>query len=100
MHQACYGVSKVPKGSWSCRPCRASSKDIVRGKLLFQSYLFLYFIVKRKVPLFIEKILRHENYEMDSIFVSLPPVYFSVSFSNVIVLVVRYVFFVVMVVVP
>ncbi|KAL6217038.1 hypothetical protein ACLB2K_010255 [Fragaria x ananassa] len=29
VHQACYGVSKVPKGCWSCRPCRMSSKDIV-----------------------------------------------------------------------
>ncbi|PRQ26681.1 putative histone-lysine N-methyltransferase transcription regulator PHD family [Rosa chinensis] len=29
VHQACYGVSKVPKGRWSCRPCRTSSKDIV-----------------------------------------------------------------------
>lgn len=30
VHQACYGVSKVPKGRWYCRPCRTSSKDIVR----------------------------------------------------------------------
>ncbi|XP_022729706.1 uncharacterized protein LOC111284891 isoform X3 [Durio zibethinus] len=29
VHQACYGVSKVPKGHWYCRPCRTSSKDIV-----------------------------------------------------------------------
>ncbi|XP_075643736.1 uncharacterized protein LOC142614956 isoform X3 [Castanea sativa] len=29
VHQACYGVSKVPKGRWYCRPCRTSSKDIV-----------------------------------------------------------------------
>lgn len=31
VHQACYGVSKVPKGRWFCRPCRTSSKDIVRN---------------------------------------------------------------------
>ncbi|KAL6296703.1 hypothetical protein ACE6H2_004845 [Prunus campanulata] len=29
VHQACYGVSKLPKGHWCCRPCRTSSKDIV-----------------------------------------------------------------------
>ncbi|XP_052190109.1 uncharacterized protein LOC127799890 isoform X2 [Diospyros lotus] len=29
VHQACYGVSKVPRGHWYCRPCRASCKDIV-----------------------------------------------------------------------
>ncbi|XP_042989287.1 uncharacterized protein LOC122316660 isoform X3 [Carya illinoinensis] len=29
VHQACYGISKVPKGRWYCRPCRTSSKDIV-----------------------------------------------------------------------
>ncbi|KAF2287250.1 hypothetical protein GH714_039444 [Hevea brasiliensis] len=29
VHQACYGVSKVPKGHWYCRPCRTSSKNIV-----------------------------------------------------------------------
>ncbi|KAA8525531.1 hypothetical protein F0562_007386 [Nyssa sinensis] len=28
VHQACYGVSKVPK-AWYCRPCRTSSKNIV-----------------------------------------------------------------------
>ncbi|KAK9280332.1 hypothetical protein L1049_014020 [Liquidambar formosana] len=28
VHQACYGVTKVPKGRWYCRPCRTSSKDI------------------------------------------------------------------------
>ncbi|XP_077238014.1 uncharacterized protein LOC143879490 isoform X2 [Tasmannia lanceolata] len=29
VHQACYGIAKVPKGCWSCRPCRTSSKNIV-----------------------------------------------------------------------
>ncbi|XP_058111386.1 uncharacterized protein LOC131254706 [Magnolia sinica] len=29
VHQACYGVPKVPKGRWCCRPCRTSSKNIV-----------------------------------------------------------------------
>ncbi|XP_058203339.1 uncharacterized protein LOC131317750 isoform X2 [Rhododendron vialii] len=29
VHQACYGVSKVPRGRWCCRPCRTSSKSIV-----------------------------------------------------------------------
>eukprot|EP00257_Ricinus_communis_P025810 XP_025013224.1 uncharacterized protein LOC8280110 isoform X2 [Ricinus communis] len=29
VHQACYGVSRVPKGHWYCRPCRTSAKDIV-----------------------------------------------------------------------
>uniref|UniRef100_A0A5B7B2P3 Uncharacterized protein n=1 Tax=Davidia involucrata TaxID=16924 RepID=A0A5B7B2P3_DAVIN len=29
VHQACYGVSKVPKARWYCRPCRTSSKNIV-----------------------------------------------------------------------
>lgn len=30
VHQACYGVSRVPKGLWYCRPCHTNSKDIVR----------------------------------------------------------------------
>lgn len=29
VHQACYGISRVPKGEWYCRPCRTSSKDVV-----------------------------------------------------------------------
>ncbi|XP_057959265.1 uncharacterized protein LOC131151840 isoform X2 [Malania oleifera] len=29
VHQACYGVSRVPKYRWYCRPCKTNSKDIV-----------------------------------------------------------------------
>ncbi|XP_056694630.1 uncharacterized protein [Spinacia oleracea] len=28
IHQACYGISRVPKTDWYCRPCRTSSKDV------------------------------------------------------------------------
>ncbi|XP_021769399.1 uncharacterized protein LOC110733636 isoform X2 [Chenopodium quinoa] len=28
IHQACYGISRVPKGDWYCRPCKTSSKDV------------------------------------------------------------------------
>ncbi|GMH10850.1 hypothetical protein Nepgr_012691 [Nepenthes gracilis] len=28
VHQACYGISRVPKSHWYCRPCKNSSKDI------------------------------------------------------------------------
>ncbi|XP_078443522.1 uncharacterized protein LOC144712962 isoform X2 [Wolffia australiana] len=28
LHQACYGITKIPKGRWSCRPCRRNLKDI------------------------------------------------------------------------
>ncbi|XP_057524340.1 uncharacterized protein LOC130804052 isoform X2 [Amaranthus tricolor] len=28
IHQACYGISRVPKGDWFCRPCRTNSKDV------------------------------------------------------------------------
>ncbi|KAJ0091725.1 hypothetical protein Patl1_12528 [Pistacia atlantica] len=46
VHQACYGVSRVPKGHWYCRPCRTSSKDIVRNLstdcCLIWWYIFVY----------------------------------------------------------
>ncbi|XP_027085453.2 uncharacterized protein [Coffea arabica] len=29
VHQACYGVSKVPKAQWCCRPCKTNCKNIV-----------------------------------------------------------------------
>lgn len=29
VHQACYGISRVPKTHWYCRPCKTSSKNIV-----------------------------------------------------------------------
>ncbi|KAL9226746.1 hypothetical protein vseg_002520 [Gypsophila vaccaria] len=29
IHQACYGISRAPKGEWLCRPCRTNSKDVV-----------------------------------------------------------------------
>lgn len=29
VHQACYGISIVPKAHWYCRPCRTSSQNIV-----------------------------------------------------------------------
>lgn len=28
IHQACYGIARVPKDDWYCRPCRTSSKDV------------------------------------------------------------------------
>ncbi|XAR69410.1 hypothetical protein NMG60_11000976 [Bertholletia excelsa] len=29
VHQACYGVSRVPRNHWYCRPCQTNSKNIV-----------------------------------------------------------------------
>lgn len=29
VHQACYGISKIPKSYWHCRPCRENATNIV-----------------------------------------------------------------------
>ncbi|KAF0905733.1 hypothetical protein E2562_008807 [Oryza meyeriana var. granulata] len=29
VHQACYGVLKVPRGQWFCRPCKINTQDTV-----------------------------------------------------------------------
>ncbi|KAI3512315.1 hypothetical protein L1887_19630 [Cichorium endivia] len=29
VHQACYGISKVPKSHWCCRPCRENATNMV-----------------------------------------------------------------------
>ncbi|XP_057850362.2 uncharacterized protein LOC131060909 isoform X5 [Cryptomeria japonica] len=29
VHQACYGVSKIPKSGWTCRACKSNLNDIV-----------------------------------------------------------------------
>ncbi|KAG8057737.1 hypothetical protein GUJ93_ZPchr0002g24613 [Zizania palustris] len=29
VHQACYGVLKVPRGQWFCRPCKTNTQDAV-----------------------------------------------------------------------
>ncbi|XP_038695723.1 uncharacterized protein LOC119992950 isoform X3 [Tripterygium wilfordii] len=28
VHRACYGISRIPKSGWCCRPCRTSSENI------------------------------------------------------------------------
>lgn len=50
VHQACYGVLKVPKGHWCCRPCRTNSKDVVRivaYKKYWEVFECFFFLEKR-----------------------------------------------------